>query len=124
MDKNILKRKLKNGLIFLIIGFLYLVWIKLTGLAVPCVTRRVTGYKCPGCGATTLVVAIAGFDFKEAFLANRFLLVTLPFLIFELVFVNMREVYGKDNPKWNKILLIIYIVFFVIFGFVRNIMGM
>ena len=120
MNKEILHRKLKNLGIFLIIGIVYFIWIKLTGLAIPCMTRKITGLKCSGCGATTMVVCFAKLDFKGAFDANQFLFCSIPFLIFEIIFVNMREVYEKKNPMWNKVLLIIYLAMFIAFGVLRN----
>lgn len=37
----------------LIIGMLYAVFIKITGISIPCLFREITGLKCPGCGITT-----------------------------------------------------------------------
>lgn len=66
------------------LGTAYYIWLRLTGLAIPCVFRMITGWKCPGCGITTLILCIAKFDFAGAFQANPFLFVTGPALLLEI----------------------------------------
>lgn len=101
-------------------GLLYLVWLKLTGIAVPCVFYRVTGLKCPGCGITRMLIALSGFRIKEAFLSNPFLLVTLPLLLFIILYIRAKEKRGEALPKWCRWLIWIYLFSLIIFGIVRN----
>ena len=39
-------------------GLLYGIFVSYTGLAIPCLFRKVTGLLCPGCGVTGMCVAL------------------------------------------------------------------
>ena len=114
------KKTIKTVLLLLAVGLCYLVWIKLTGLAMPCMFRSLTGFKCPGCGITTMFTALASLDFKASFNANPFLFVTAPFLCGEIIY----RIYLKcSNMKCNKareVAVICYGIALCIFGIVRN----
>lgn len=114
------KKTIKTVLLLLAAGLCYLVWIKLTGLALPCMFRSLTGFKCPGCGITTMFTALASLDFKASFNANPFLFVTAPFLCGEIIY----RIYLKcSNMKCNKareVAVICYGIALCIFGIVRN----
>lgn len=114
------KKTIKTVLLLLAAGLCYLVWIKLTGLALPCMFRSLTGFKCPGCGVTTMFTALASLDFKTSFNANPFLFVTAPFLCGEIIY----RIYLKcSNMKCNKAreaAVICYGIALCIFGIVRN----
>jgi len=114
------KKTIKTVLLLLAAGLCYLVWIKLTGLAMPCMFRSLTGFKCPGCGITTMFTALASLDFKTSFNANPFLFVTAPLLCGEIIY----RIYLKcSNMKCNKAreaAVICYGIALCIFGIVRN----
>ena len=78
--------KKKAGTIWtvLAVGVIYFCWLKVTGIGIPCIFRKITGWYCPGCGITTLILCISEQDFVGAFWANPFLFVTSPFLLGEL----------------------------------------
>lgn len=103
------------------IGVLYLFWVRLTGLAIPCVFRKITGWLCPGCGITTLFVCLSRLDFQGAFQANPFLFATAPFLAAEIVYYEYMRFKGKTLPKWNQRGLGVYIAALCVFGVWRNI---
>jgi len=116
------QRKLILGIVILILcGVLYYCFVKITGVGIPCLFRLVTGLKCPGCGISHMLLELAEGNLAGAFMANQFILVTLPFLIFEVAYAFYLAWTGKHQPKWNEILCIIYIIALVIFGIVRNI---
>jgi len=117
------KRLIKGSLILLICGVLYYCFVKITGIGIPCLFRLVTGLKCPGCGVSTMILALTEGDIRSAFIANRFLLVTLPFLLFEIVFAVYLYWLGKRQPKWNNVLLIVYLIVLLLFGLLRNLTG-
>ena len=120
MNKEILHRKLKNFGILILVGVAYYIWIRVTGLGIPCMTRRLTGFKCPGCGATTMVLYMAKLNFARAYRANPFLFSTLPFLMLEFFYVNILEIYEKKSPMWNNVILILFLIAFIGFGVLRN----
>lgn len=103
-----------------VVGALYFVWIKMTGIAVPCIVQRVTGWRCPGCGITTLFYCLLQLRIRDAFEANPFLFVTMPFLLYEIV----REgILGPTKSKWNNRLLVGYLILLITFGVARNIIN-
>ncbi len=61
-------------------GCAYAVFVKYTGLAIPCMIHLITGLKCPGCGVTRMCLSIMQLDFKNAYHSNQMLFVLLPVL--------------------------------------------
>ena len=104
----------------LALGSGYFLWIRLTGLAVPCIFRRATGWLCPGCGVTTLFLKLVKLDFAGAFEANPFLLVTGPFLLDELFCGDMISRRGGRAAVWNQRILVFYGIGLLVFGVLRN----
>lgn len=101
-------------MLLLLLGLLYLVWLRLTGLAVPCAFHSVTGLRCPGCGITRMLLALSRLHFREAFQANPFLLATSPLLLFLILFS------GRQRRRWSRRLLWGYLTALLLFGIVRN----
>lgn len=70
----------------LLIGIIYFLFVKITGWALPCPIKLVTGKYCPGCGVTRMLLAMLRLDFEAAFYANRLLFFLLPvILIYSLI---------------------------------------
>ena len=106
-------------LIFL--GLCYYIWILVTGLKVPCLFRSFTGFLCPGCGVTSMCMAILSLDFPLAYNSNPFLFVTLPFVIFEVLYSNYIFYIKASLPRWNVVLTFIYLFALLAFTLWRNI---
>lgn len=123
MDKKqyLKKRLIVYGIVaVLLIG--YYLFVNLTGYAIPCGFHLVTGYRCPGCGISRMLMALARGDVMQAFHYNPVLLILLPFVILNFFwywYVFLR--YGKTGSRFNTICLWIYIVVLVVFGVIRNI---
>lgn len=107
---------------FVILGLIYFVWLKMTQIYIPCAFRFITGCKCPGCGITTMCVRGLSLDFTSAFYANPFIFLTLPFIIFEIIYCELIRFRNKKMPTWNNILILLYCLGLVIFAIVRNIL--
>ncbi|MBO4242403.1 MAG: DUF2752 domain-containing protein [Clostridiales bacterium] len=124
-DKKRLSGKIRIYLAVLAGGAAYLIWVRLTGLGIPCPIRLITGWKCPGCGITTLFVRLAQGDIAGAYEANSFLLMTFPFLIVELIWAEYSSSRKVTVSKWaegiNIVAGIIYLVALIAFGVFRNI---
>lgn len=121
IDKN--RSNVRIFLTLLVIGISYYIWIINTGICIPCMFRLVTGYKCPGCGITTMILSLSKFDLKDAFFANPFLFITGPLIIIELIYSMVKMNQNESLPKGNTIALYVYIAFLITFGVVRNIIN-
>lgn len=102
----------------------YYIFTRLTGLYIPCVFRLVTGLKCPGCGVSHMAVHAAHFEFAEAFTSNPLLFIMIPFLLGLFV---VRVVFLPDRLKANSrtlnVICFVCIGLLIVFGVVRNIIG-
>ena len=110
------------GGMLLAVGLGYALWVSLTGLAIPCLFRAVTGRLCPGCGVTRLCLALLRWDLAAAWEANPVLLLMLPAVAVLGVRLAIRYV-RKDSaaaPKWDSVLLWTVIALLVVWGVVRN----
>lgn len=114
------KKTIKTVLLLLAAGLCYLVWIKLTGFALPCMFRSLTGFKCPGCGITTMFTSLATLDFEASFNANPFLFVTAPFLCGEIIYRIYLKYKNMKFPKAHEAAVICYGIALCVFGIVRN----
>ena len=92
MRAHRVKKLLAVGLGILALGLGYAAFIHLTGWAIPCLFRQVTGFKCPGCGVTSMCLALLRLDFAAAWQANPVLLLLLPVLTALLIRQAMRYV--------------------------------
>lgn len=117
-----MKKMLKQFCAVLGLGFGYVIWIRATSLSIPCLFRTITGWKCPGCGITTLFLCLLKLDFRGAFEANPFLFVTGPALLAELIWYDYLKINGRKLPKWNERLILLYAAALLIFGVLRNIL--
>ena len=85
-QKNRLRQLAKPIAVVLLVGSVYVVFIQITGWALPCPIKLVTGKYCPGCGITRMILAFLRLDFLGAFRANQLLFFLLPLsLVYGLV---------------------------------------
>lgn len=122
-DYKIVMHNEWENLILPVLGLAYFIWMKFTHTGFPCVFRLITGWKCPGCGITHMIMDLMQGDFRQAFHANAFLFLTWPFIIVEWIGLSILHQYGKMKPAWNEVLLYVYIAFLCGFGVLRNIYG-
>lgn len=115
-----MKGKARTIIIILGLGMIYYIWLRLTNLAIPCIFRKVTGWLCPGCGITTLIICLAKLDFQGAYHANPFLFITGPFLLIELIYYDFLKMSERELPKWNHYLVVGYTIILCVFGVWRN----
>lgn len=92
-------------------------------LHLPCLFRSITGYMCPGCGATRMFLSLMQLDIKEAFYNNIMLFLSLPFILFilaEMIYSYVKT--GKaSNSEIGKKTAAVLVICFLIFGILRNI---
>ena len=105
-------------------GLGYALWVRLTGLALPCPFRAVTGLLCPGCGVTRLCLALLRGDWAAAWRANPVLLLLLPVLAVLIVRMAVRYVQAgrTAGPDWENALIWAMTGLLVAWGAARNLL--
>ena len=120
------KARLKKMLLYMMLlgmaGLLYGIFVSYTGLAIPCLFRKVTGLLCPGCGVTGMCVALLHLDWRGAFSCHPVLFVLL--LPLTAVFICGAAGYVQNGrfrfARWQNLILYVSVAALVIFGVVRN----
>ena len=120
------KARLKKLLLYMMLlgmaGLLYGIFVSYTGLAIPCLFRKVTGLLCPGCGVTGMCVALLHLDWRGAFSCHPVLFV----LLLPLTAVSICGAAGYVQngrfrfARWQNLILYVSVAALVIFGVVRN----
>ena len=107
-------------------GCAYAAFYRITGIGIPCLFRLITGFKCPGCGVTRMLICLLQLDIGTAFRYNAVLLCMLPFLIVFFVYWLYRYIrYGKkNNTRPMEILCFVFVTILLAWGIVRNIIDM
>ena len=121
-EKTRLKKRLVTYICVLAAGVVYFIWLKLTGIGIPCIFHELTGWSCPGCGVTTLIMSVAAGRLDLARAANPFLFYTWPLILGFIIWNEVKVIKGKTYKadKIINILLIAYIIAFIAFGVLRN----
>ncbi len=83
------------------------------------------GLRCPGCGSQRALHALLHLEFKEAFLYNPMVIISIPFLLLLALAAITKDIRPKLYERVNsglltKILLVIILVWWVF----RNIAGL
>lgn len=117
-----LRRLLGGCAVLLAAGFSYALWVRFTGLAIPCPFRAVTGLLCPGCGVTRLCLALLQGDWAAAWQANPVLLLLIPVLLVLLLRAALRYVREGSTigSKWERALIWSMVGILVAWGVARN----
>lgn len=120
--KNRVRKIIYRDGIILLVGILYAIFVRLTGLAVPCIFRTLTGWQCPGCGITRACLSLLKGEIRTSFSYNSFLYIAGPCIIYLIVRGALN--YIKDNTfqlnRQDTVLTYILTVAALIFGVVRN----
>ena len=129
MERDLeLKKRIKN-LFFIAISvvsilvaysFIYIYAPKFT---LKCVFYELTSLKCPGCGITRMMASFIRLKFIEGIKYNMFLGVTFPFVLWIFVYSGYLYVLDKKNGKAFNVSCFIYALLLLIWGIIRNIVG-
>ena len=118
------KQIIVNGIKIGLLGFCYFLFIKLTGISIPCPVNLISGgkLKCPGCGITRMCLNILKGDFRNAFYANPCLFILLPvWIILILIRIIFQPECLEKNGRLYKFTVISSLIILLIFGILRNI---
>lgn len=102
-------------IIFVVIGFCFLLLYLKLGIYIPCLFRKLTGFYCPGCGITRMFLSILQLDFYQAFRYNP-----LVFILFVgvILFKILRFNFSKKSKEYASYFLLVVVIFYGVF---RNI---
>lgn len=121
-EKTRLRKRLITYICVLGAGAVYFIGLRSTGIGIPCIFHELTGWSCPGCGVTTLIMSLAAGRFDLARAANPFLFYTWPLIAGFLVWNEVKVIRGRTYKadRIVNILLIAYVIAFIAFGVLRN----
>lgn len=117
-ELNLNKQKLRKLLVIFVLGCIYFIFVKFTGLSIPCPFRLISGGRifCPGCGISRMCMSLASMDIQGAFTCNPAIFSMLPFwTICVILWLFDRR------PKFVNFIEIISIIILLAFGIFRNI---
>ena len=104
------------------VGFAYYLFIRVTGIMVPCVIHKTTGLYCITCGITRMFVSLFRLDFVAAAKNN---ILVLSLLAPAIIFAIYKAVkYVKTGQlrltKPQKIIILLVLLLSVAFMALRN----
>ena len=122
MKHRLLRVLGRYGILFGI-GLLYYAVVSLTGIGIPCPFFLITGFQCPGCGISRMLMALIRLDFVSAFHYNPAVLLTSPILLFFLIRSDIGYIRtGKSSVNKYNFVWIAELVILLAFGVVRNLL--
>ena len=121
--RNRIRKIICRDAVLLSAGCLYAVFVRLTGLAVPCIFKKITGWECPGCGITRACIALISGHLRESFSYNPFLYFVAPCILYLVIHGDVNYV-RKGTYRQNTadtVLTYFLIAAALVFGVVRNV---
>lgn len=111
----------RSGALALILAGYYL-FVRITGMAIPCVFHEVTGLLCPGCGITRMFLALGRLDLATAFRWNPGVFVLLPFAAADAVWCTFLYIrHGKIESRIHNVFVWVVLVLLLVFAVARNV---
>ena len=107
---------MKKFIILIILLILYLLISSYFHFYIPCPFKEITGFYCPGCGITRMLLSILKLDFYGAFRYNPLLPIGL-YIYIDYLIRKEKSLYKKIPEKMWYVVIII----FIIYGILRNI---
>ena len=120
--KAVRRRTIRDVVILFLVGVVYYFVVRFTDLGIKCYIHEVTGFDCPACGTTRMLISVSKLDFVRAFRYNRFMFITFPFVVGEIIYFLYLNEAKKPVNKVNQTLVFIWIGLFVLYGIFRNIL--
>jgi len=119
--RAIIYRTFRDIIILILVGIIYYLVVRFTGFGLKCYFHEITGLDCPACGTTRMIVSTSRLDFGRAFRYNRFMFISFPFVIAEVMYFLYINEAKKPVNKVNKVIIYIWLGLFVLYGVIRNI---
>jgi len=120
--RNRIKKTIVVSATVLLFGCAYAFLYSKTGFGIPCLFHLLTGYNCPGCGVTRMLISLFSLDFPAAFSYNACLFAITPVLLYLFVKGTYSYIHHgsfKGN-KFDTILTYGCVGLLLAWGVVRN----
>lgn len=83
------------------------------------------GLRCPGCGSQRAIHALLHLQFKDAFMFNPLVIISIPFLVLLVTASILKDSHPQFYNKMNSSLISkLLLVIFILWWIVRNIVGL
>lgn len=83
------------------------------------------GLRCPGCGSQRAIHALLHLQFKDAFMFNPLVVISIPFLVLLVTASILKDSHPQFYNKMNSSLISkLLLVIFILWWIVRNIVGL
>ena len=102
----------------------YFLCKKFPYITIKCLFFEITKLKCPGCGITRMLFNFLEFKFVEGVSFNCFLALTSPVVLCILIYCGYAYIYDKEKGKIFNGVCLGYLVLLIIWGIVRNCVGL
>lgn len=102
---------------------LYFIWLRNTGVGIPCLFHLFTGKLCPGCGISRAVVALSHGQILLALRCNAMILILLPIFLWLFVcsvYQSLRYGHLQGSHTQDRVILLCCVLL-ILFGILRNI---
>lgn len=122
--KERLYKTLKPIFLLLLVGGIYVVLVYTTGFKIPCPIKFATGFDCPGCGISRVLLSYLRLDFKTAFFTNPVITVILPIMFGDYVYHKYLYVVHNNKKPFNKlenISMYVMIGALILYAVIKNI---
>ena len=107
-----------------LIGIAYVYAVRNLGFGIRCPFEAATGFLCPGCGITGMILSLLAGNPREAFQCNQLTFCLIPILTALVCYLIYRYIkHGNlDVPQWIEITVICLVVIYIAWGIIRNLM--
>lgn len=123
---EIIQRKIRNSIYILLISIavaIYIILFRRTGIGIPCLFRRITGFMCPGCGMTHAIAEISQGNLLGAYKQNALSITVFPMVcIYSLYRLIGEKIKSHEGfYAWEYIVLFFLMIVVLLYGVYRNI---
>ena len=114
------KKRTFKTIIFFMLLFGYYLFMKHTGLGIPCLIRYFFHIQCPGCGISHMLVSLLQGNYRKAFFYHPVIFVSLPFLTYLIVkmlygYLFCKTIHWSQIENAGIILLIFVLILYTVY---------
>lgn len=114
------KKRTFKTIIFFMLLFGYYLFMKHTGLGIPCPIRYFFHIQCPGCGISHMLLSLLQGNYRKAFFYHPVIFVSLPFLTYLIVkmlygYLFCKTIHLSRIENAGIILLIFVLILYTVY---------